>query len=538
MLSLVIVDDERPIIELIKNLIDCPDVEIIGEAQDSVEACTIIEEKHPDLVITDLYMPGMPGITMIEHLKNKFADTEFVIISGHRNFDDAHSALRLGVQEYLLKPIQKDELNKTLQRLIEKKMLASEEERTNQLKDVALKRSKTMVRRQMLARELKSEHPFQMWETLLQGNSPDLFRCAGDTYCALILKCDFAEHIKKNSEQIIQTVLKTSEKIYELLKNDMEDIEYFIEGTRSYFFLNYIKKRFLNKEWKDTIRQFIRIESYKYEFLRLTVAIGTEGNKGESMALSTKTAETALHYRLNENCKNVVDYDLIRLAYGEHQAFLLKNEDLGWLKQCIEAFDTENIKEAIHNLFEFYSAGNTYDLSVSYELADAVMNHSDQFIKSLPIKNECEFPDLEDYIFLTDNAVTVQQIERYTADFVEKIARRYIESKQYEISKPIRIAMQYIQTNYSSEVKLEDIAQAVFLNPSYFSRLFKQQTGLGFAEYVMQVRLEKAKELLRDSFLNIGEIAQMVGYTDLRYFSKLFIKATGVKPVQYRKFYS
>ena len=111
MLSVFIVDDEQAIINLIHNLIECPDVAIVGEARNGVDAYEMSCDLRPDVVITDIYMPGLDGIELIEKVRETCNDIEFVIISGYRNFKDAYSALKFGVREYLLKPIKKKELS-------------------------------------------------------------------------------------------------------------------------------------------------------------------------------------------------------------------------------------------------------------------------------------------------------------------------------------------------------------------------------------------------------------------------------------------
>ena len=103
--------------------------------------------------------------------------------------------------------------------------------------------------------------------------------------------------------------------------------------------------------------------------------------------------------------------------------------------------------------------------------------------------------------------------------------------------KPIRLACSYVESHYNEPIKLEDVAKVVNLNPIYFSTLFARKTGQNFTEYVTLFKLKKACELLADSDMNINEIADSLGFTDARYFSKLFRKKMGLKPTEYRRIY-
>jgi len=112
-----------------------------------------------------------------------------------------------------------------------------------------------------------------------------------------------------------------------------------------------------------------------------------------------------------------------------------------------------------------------------------------------------------------------------------------IEAKKLESIKPIRIAKQFINDNYMNTITLEDVSSMVNFNPSYFSALFKKETGENFLEYVSRVRINKAKELLKDTDLNIATICEKVGYQDIAHFTRYFKKYTGIKPNAYRKLY-
>ena len=112
------------------------------------------------------------------------------------------------------------------------------------------------------------------------------------------------------------------------------------------------------------------------------------------------------------------------------------------------------------------------------------------------------------------------------------------ECNENKTPKPIRIAQEYVLEHFASPITLQEVAGMVYLSPNYFSAMFKQQTGMNFLDFLTKVRIEEAKKLLKTSLMNVAEIAHEVGYADEKYFSRLFIKIVGVKPIEYRKFHA
>ena len=106
-----------------------------------------------------------------------------------------------------------------------------------------------------------------------------------------------------------------------------------------------------------------------------------------------------------------------------------------------------------------------------------------------------------------------------------------------KVGEPIRIAQEYIRTHIDRQMSLEEVSEKAFVSPGYLSTLFKERTGKNFSDYVVEMRVEEAKRLLRQASYNVGEVAERVGYADARHFSKVFQKVVGIKPTAYRKFY-
>lgn len=134
-------------------------------------------------------------------------------------------------------------------------------------------------------------------------------------------------------------------------------------------------------------------------------------------------------------------------------------------------------------------------------------------------------------------AVTVSEMENAVIKPIGRLLKQMADKAKQQRIKPIRQAITYVETHYSQQLRLEDVAGEIGLNAAYFSNIFKKETGESFTDYLVNYRMEKAKELLKESDLTICEIAMRIGYMDTRYFSKLFKKNVGIKPTDYRKIY-
>ena len=537
MLSVVIADDEHAIINLIKNLIECPYAKIIGEAQDGLEAYNIICELHPNLVITDIYMPGMDGISLIEKVREKYDDINFVIISGYRNFKDAYRALKFGVQEYLLKPIKKKELNDLLYKLAEKKDQDIELKKHIETIETSLKETNRKIRKEMLGKAFADPVAFDL-KSGLAAESNAQFQCTDCTFCTAALKFDFNEVSRDGFEQITLIMENICEKTLGVLRDTVREAEYVIINTTACYLLKYRAENFALKNWKDILLPILKHEACKYDFLKIYLAIGTEEKSLDGFERSWSKAKKAIACRINSDSRLVIEYDQLSKKEKESVQPSLQESEMAWVVQCVETGNTDRTEILIQEMIDAYRRMPAWDDSQLYALAASAITLSEKLISRIPMLGQTVAWDTKRHLMNIDNSSSVEELQTYLKSCIKENIAACISAKSNEESRPIRLAKQYVDENYDKQIKLEDAAGVVDFNPAYLSRLFKTQTGISFSDYIINVRIEKAKELLRDSLYNVNEIARLVGYNDIRYFSKLFIKVVGIKPTQYKKFYS
>lgn len=535
MITLLIVDDELSICDLVRNLIDWDkyrfDLQLIGYAHDGGSALEIIQDRKPDIVITDLRMPEISGISLIEKSSSLSPMTRFVILSGYSDFEAAKAALKWKVEEYLIKPIDQKELNWLLGRVIN--AIKEEREENVQIKNMNYQlNSRTQALRVL---EMKR---------LLRGDMPEdlsLFQFRGRRFSILLIKLDiekdcFSRELMENATGILEKVVRQMIEANQL-SEVFYDHEVVFFYSKCYCLINYDA----NEEKKiskltNSLKAFMQLSIQKYPGYHFSASISTPQNRIEDIAIGAQEADTAIDMRLIGETESVFDY----AVYGGCNFNFMSLPQ--WLQDDIVrgtiALDTAQMLNSVRKyLFEL-----TADHKESYKLYRAAKSILFLFVDTIEtsvLVEPVDFMYSKEQVSHTINLFcNIQGLKGFVNDFIKRIIDKCLEHKQLQYSKPVRSAKQYVDEHPQEDISLELIAEYVKMSPNYFSKLFKEKTGVSFPNYVLSCKIEKAKELLKDSYLSIREIAEQVGYSDVKYFSRLFMKNVGIKPSEYRKFYS
>ena len=536
MLSLVISADERGIIELIKNLIDPSRVqtEVVGEAENGVDAYNLIVDKRPDVVITDIRMPGMTGIELIEKVSQAGLGVTFVVISGYRDFEYAQSALRFGAVDYLLKPIKQNDLNNLLVELNDKKENSVAREVKVQSLQEELAISMELLRKNALW-DLLSGDPARLRTGLAAIEANTFFHFGPGKFCVALVKIDCAS--EANLQYPSDSIEVIMGKFIRKLEPDCFEAEYVCERTMGYLVFNYAPGKHLPLEQKQQyLLDLLRSDAYKYVFFDITVALGQEEWELARIADSGRTALEALHHRIDLGCGGILNYNGLAKRYdGQEREPVLDDPARKKLRKCLENLSQPDTRAAIHGLIADYLRNHEGKAFGLYQYCEELLRNVNAIVLELLEEPIFESPRYRENI---ENCTTVAGLERVCQDYAAAILETCIAKKANQEYRPIRLIKQFVQEHYAEPITLEDIARVVHFNPVYISTVFKKETGMSFSGYLTDVRLEEAKKLLKTTSLNVAEVARTVGYNDVRHFSKLFIKTVGIKPVEFRKFYA
>ena len=534
-MKVFIADDEIYVIELLLHLIDWEalDLEVVGTAKDGATALREIERTSPDIVITDIRMPGMSGLDMIKEIQAKNPSTAFVIISGHNNFEYAQTAIRFGVKDYVLKPINADDLKDILVNLtadIKNKMRRGAEiKEMNQKFDVA----KVKLHGSFLDKISENSLPPTSDIDIL--NTDYLLKFQPVNFQFMILKFDCktldedASFPTQMYERVISNIARHIENVCYETVTSVHTCKYFV-------LVNYDPA--VGERLRQNLQYFLddmELLCKKYSNLYFTVCRGSAETDPAQIRRSYENAVRALRARVLRRLDTIIDtpppYDP-----AEDIGKIFPPEARDSLKRNIEKFDLNEIRSQITQLFVLAESIGRDCAELFWELAAQIYALFLDITQNLDLFAD-RGAEMEDFLCSLDRCIDIMGLRIALIERIAKHINYYTSLEDSADNTYITIAKKYIADHYMEKITLDDIAQLVFLNPVYFSILFKQEVGINFVDYLNKYRIEVSKRYLRDISQSLSGIADLVGFTNAKYFSKIFKRIVGITPSQYRSKY-
>lgn len=528
MLKVMIADDEERICQLIEALVDWEELhmEVAGVAHNGLEASRMVKQLHPDILITDIRMPGCSGLELIEMVKKSMADLEIIIISGYAHFAYAKTAIKFGVGDYLLKPINKNELISTLCKLKER---IEDRRESEESKLHMQQKSENDVRRlqgNLLDNLIEQKAGALSWEILQDeyylNVKPGIFQ-------TFWLKMDGrgGEISQAESESIIEKarnllVSSLSSKCMEMLTG--------FRGNACVGFLNYEKSR--QEEIRRVLRDCLnQLESGRaiYGTVTFSAALGSAVESAEELKDSFHEAALIIEERIIRGTGRLLErMPQPSAIHGQN----LLEKYLRQIAAAIEVMSAKEAEAAIHDMEQ--AVRETRDVR-GYEVQELIHSAASLFLSQVEVMNRKEELKLFEHRCGLCGSMEqlFEQLILLQNKYLEEMSRKH----DTDTARPIRMAKQYIQNHYKEPITQEEVSGAVGLSAAYFSVLFKKVEGEGFAKYLISVRIDQAKVLLRETNIPVSKVCLQVGYNDLKHFTHTFEKATGVKPTVYRKLY-
>ena len=522
MIKILIVDDEALVRKGLSAIIGkySDRYVICGLAADGDEAIKIAEKEFPDIIITDIRMHNVSGIELLKWAKNNMPAVHTVVISGYDDVEYLHEAISNRAAEYLLKPVDKKQLFAVLDQIAEKI-----EERTLMLKKIAV------------AERSYSRYAVDFCEKLF---------CSGriNREDAVVFLDSIGVPVEQQTRMCVLLVKNTVENNSEI--SVPEDEELFNFGIKNIFdemlselevkFIGYVSKEkgyILYMLIPGGLDVKIVAESICHKIKEvlnqeLTVGISDVFGDIEETSRAREKAEIAFHSRLVKGC-GVYEYNTVDYGEGHIEGVIEYSQSLYEAVEKTNGARVEKIIDGIDSvILNQVSCPQFCILRILEDFRDRIrvfLNKmpeiSDGYIQSFFKVNLMDFEGLgqiKEYL----KAVCVYIIEQ-------------IESKRVSAcSKKIHEAKVYINDFYYDNISLNETAKRLCISSNYLSERFKKETGVTFIDYLTKVRVEKAKELLKENDLSIGQISEMVGYENSTYFNKVFKKHTGMTPGFFR----
>ena len=529
--KVLIVDDEFRIGMMIKKLIHWEDLNI--ECLDVIDrgdlALDIIAKKKPDIVITDIRMPKISGLDIISRTE---APVKFIVISGYKEFEYAHKALKHGIKDYLLKPINEEELNTVLGKVIQELNTSSIQKKQNdQLRETALI-SESIIKKNLLDSIIEST--YDAISDLVKDTY--ILPAQNVEYQGLIIKVDRDITLHSNAIQeanIAQHIIRTIEKqlsdpLYDLLISDREFLTV-------YTLLLYQPSD--RKPVKTAVNEILSdLGEYLmgYEQYSITIGLGKPVHKPIDIRQTIMGSFRAVQNRIKIGTGRLIYEEALEATVKVDIPSYMEQHRSGYLK-CIESMSGPCVRHSINEIFGELQKRSDIDNSCFYELSEMLI---ELFFDELSLMDTRGEELKKELLHTCPYCSKIVQLKNLLKDHLGTHLTYCLETLENKLTKPVREAIRYIETHYGEKIFLEDVAEVIALNPVYFSVLFKKEMGMNFSTYLLEYRMEKAKNLIRSTSETISCIATQVGYQDPRYFSQVFTKHVGMKPTLYRTLYS
>jgi two-component system, response regulator YesN len=539
MLKVLIADDEINICNLICYLLDWEGLNLTlsGVVYDGNEAYQKIIEDQPDILITDIRMPGMDGMELIEKAKLVNPNIKVIIISGYKQFDYAYKAVKYGVVDFILKPINKSELNETINKLIGQIM--NNDQQQQEIAQINILKSK-LVNSQSRMRNLfimnlaRKSNPAEIYDIEHINREYD-YKFQPGLFCIAVL---FLSSSKEPMENLNESIFTKISRHFPLeFKQKFFDMESSPNNNKLLMIFNFDKK--FASSFKYDLAYFFTIALSlvsPYPLMNATLGVGGNFEKPEEIHLSYEQAELAVKSRLALGCNRVIYAQDLNLEF-ESASLNISKEFQNRLALAIETQQKSVFFEVSSQIWQTYQPIVQKHPYIIYELYDMVLTYStDLFFQYFQVPQ-----DANNFKEGFSSSITkIDSLKALNDCFQEYINKLFdeLEINKNINRKVIQMAKQYVLEHYSDHIELETVASTVHLTPAYFGILFKKETGIPFSEYLIQFRIDKAKELLKNIDYNVNEIARMVGYKNAKYFSKVFKKAVGIKPTEFRRIYN
>ncbi|MFX3631526.1 MAG: response regulator [Candidatus Pristimantibacillus sp.] len=515
MYKVMIVDDEPLILRGMLSIIDWNGhgLHIPLQASSGEEAIEQFLDHPVDLVITDIRMPGISGLKLIETIRSVDQNVKFIVLSGYDDFQYVKEGMRFGIENYLLKPIDVNELSATVATAVSKLEL----EGHRRIRSVE---EKQILRTNILNRWLNHSIPIVELKQRAELAEIPLNHRAYAVVTGSLLRCDqagesFSSEVRN---EIISDVCEVVREYAPDLLSTYTVVDFVdLEGDLVILFSDpsgHLNRDVIHKELEDIHRSIQ--ERWRVDML---FSIGASVSSYSEVPESYRQAKEIQGQRMINENRIIVDGEVHKRAPSvefmqEHQtlmSLLVKQDRKGLQHWVDDSFG--RLKEHEHASLADAQDG-ALEIMLQAVKQTGRNNFMESFTQLLRLRN-------------------VDQIKQYIQQFIGETLDA-VSKKEENRSPVIRKVAQDIHTRYGLELSLKTLGQTYNVHPVYLGQLFKKEMGVGFTDYVNGYRIQIAKDLLLHSDLKGSEIAAKIGCLDPNYFYKLFTKFTGVSPSDFR----
>lgn len=529
MYQVLLVDDEPTVLQGLRMVIPWKDIgfEVVGEASNGEEAIEQIEELHPHLVVTDVRMPKMDGISLADWIHEHYPQTAVIIVSGYDEFDYAQSALKAGVSEYLLKPLKRKQWEETLRRVYQQLSRRQKQKEAYERMEQELEHYRPVIKNQFLA-DLAGGN---LWEAAPFARLKELgTKLLGAPYYLVCFDSDHPNQSLASNGDLL-CLYQRDVALHRFL--ELGPVESFHQENRWYYLVEDTGKICGFEEALESACREAMEDFYQAAGISMSAGVSLSYESLEELPKARQDCEMALEYRLSGGGENCIFAGQLGALAGGGISF--RTENLDTLVNYLRLLEADKAKAMVKRQFDGLKRENAL-ASQYYCLAHLVLlelyhltsiNGSD---KSLSAVFQGRMSSLSQY----KTASRLLSFCQETIDDVLSQLKKQTKETNKEIVGQIT---SYVQAHLGEELSLQMVAEHVHVSRNYLCSIFRREFDETFLSYLTRLRMNKAKELLRESRMKTYEIAAAVGYNDYVYFAQVFKKQAGVTTTEYRKGY-
>ena len=533
MIKVFLVEDEIIIREAIHKMIPWAEYgfELIGEAKDGEMALPLIKKSKPDVLITDIKMPFMDGLTLSRLVKKDLPNTKIIIISGYDDFDYARQAITLGIEQYLLKPISKDEFLEVLEGIRSKYKKENEQKLYYQKFENEIKAYEKNAQSDFFELLVSEDVDLQrIYEQADRLQIDIMAQCYNLVLFDIGAKSDYQNVGDRYSNDAADVQNKIDEffinnRSYQLFRNQQFNYAVLIKGDENE----------IGQITAECI-EFLKTTFEQNGTLEWFVCAGKSVERLSMMSECYKEAMKSFAYRYL-GYRYVFSYENIEKTEKDED-MNLQNIDMNAVKQeIIYNFLFNALDEEVDSFVKNYLQMIGGEAMRSKMFQQYILLNLHFCLTSFAEKLGYDKTEIDDSLkFIVDERIkSTEDLEKIIGSILRKGIRLREERSKGRNQSVIRTALQYMEENFTDDsLTLNRVADVANVSANHFSALFSQKMGQTFIEYLTQLRMSRAKEQLRCTDMRSGEIALEVGYKDPHYFSFLFKKTQGCTPSEYR----
>lgn len=535
MIKVLVVDDDSVARTNMKVLIDWEKngYEICGEATNGEEAIQFIKESDPDIVITDISMPIMDGIALIEHLNQYFPQIKIIALSGYEDFDYVRKSMKRGAVDYILKHTLEPQvflevLNTAKERILD----ALSEHNKKRMLEAQINESRTVLRQKFI-NQLVLGSIIERTEILQRIDELKLDIDEKNLSIVLFEVDDFNILCEKSSPKDIHKLISSVENISaEILKESVKAVTSHIQDGKFVIIFSFGHMRsnlYINNIIVTTIK---RIKSSIKRYLNITACFSYSTIFADIAQIHQyyKEAEVVLQGRFFKGKDRIIEEsshsnEYLNLDLAEEKTIIraLKTQSIDKIESCLEGIFTKFVTNKIsYNSIQMICAE-------LINIVNRVARETGINVKRIYNDKDIPYSSMNKFETLMEMRNWILQLYK---KFISLIGETKYDPNYSEYT---RKAICYIQKNYKKNVSLYEAAQTIGVNSSYLSRVFKEDCGMGFVEYLNHIRVGYAKQIIEVSEMKLKDVAQEAGFNNYTYFFKVFKDVLNLTPVEYER---